>query len=335
MQRGSLRPTLAGLKDYKRLFCELPMVGEGGSSHSGRTCDQLLGARSGPWLTANKEIIRDFSSTTAEHWILPKERMIWGAAFSPEPPDQPDWMTPWFLPENQPCHTSLLACRAVGQYSYCFKPLHPWRREWLPLQSSGLENSMDKGAWQATVHGVAKSRTWLSNFHFTLSHYVCGNLLLSESEVTQWVPTLCDPMDCSPPGSSVCEISQARILDWVAISFSRGFSRPRDRTQVSGIAGRRFTVWATRESQFAISNRKPIQLLMIFLRCGKFLCRLQASLSDDLEKHGNRWAWHPWLGKVWPATRNFSILKRGLTGRKKTMVSARAWNSVIFGNHLE
>ena len=67
MQRGSLRPTLAGLKDYKRLFCELPMVGEEGSSHSGRTCDQLLGARSGPWLTASKEIIRDFSSTTAEH----------------------------------------------------------------------------------------------------------------------------------------------------------------------------------------------------------------------------------------------------------------------------
>ena len=41
-------------------------------------------------------------------------------------------------------------------------------------------------------------------------------------------PTLCDPMDCSPPGSSVHGISQARILEWVAISFSRGSSRPRD-----------------------------------------------------------------------------------------------------------
>ena len=57
---------------------------------------------------------------------------------------------------------------------------------------------------------------------------------------------LCDPMDCSLPGSSVHGIFQARILEWVAISFSRS-SRPRDQTQVSHIAGRRFTVWATRE----------------------------------------------------------------------------------------
>ena len=47
--------------------------------------------------------------------------------------------------------------------------------------------------------------------------------------------TLCDPMDCSPPGSSVHGILQARILEWVAISFSRGSSHPRARTQVSYI----------------------------------------------------------------------------------------------------
>ena len=47
-------------------------------------------------------------------------------------------------------------------------------------------------------------------------------------------------MDCSPPGSSVHGILQARILEWVAISFSRAFSRPKDRTQVSCIAGRCF-----------------------------------------------------------------------------------------------
>ena len=56
------------------------------------------------------------------------------------------------------------------------------------------------------------------------------------------------PMDCSLPGSSVHGIFQARVLDWVAISFSRGSSRPRDRTWVSRIVGRRFTVWATREA---------------------------------------------------------------------------------------
>ena len=53
---------------------------------------------------------------------------------------------------------------------------------------------------------------------------------------------LCDPMDCSPPGSSVHGILQARILEWVAIPFSRGSSQPRDRTPVSYIAGRFFTV---------------------------------------------------------------------------------------------
>ena len=55
----------------------------------------------------------------------------------------------------------------------------------------------------------------------------------SESEVTQSCPTLCDPVDCRPPGSSIHGILQARILEWVAISFSRGSSWPRDRTQVS------------------------------------------------------------------------------------------------------
>ena len=59
---------------------------------------------------------------------------------------------------------------------------------------------------------------------------------------------LCDPMDCSLPGSSVHGIPQARTLEWVAISFSRGSSPPRDQTQASHIAGRFFTIWATREA---------------------------------------------------------------------------------------
>ena len=73
-------------------------------------------------------------------------------------------------------------------------------------------------------------------------------LSLSESEVAQSCPTLCDPMDCSLPGFSVHGIFQARILEWAAISFSRGSSRPRDQTQVSRTVGRHFTVWATREA---------------------------------------------------------------------------------------
>ena len=70
------------------------------------------------------------------------------------------------------------------------------------------------------------------------------------SEVTQSCPTLWESMDCSPPGSSVHGIFQVRILEWVAISFSRGSSQPRDWTWVSCIAGRRFTIWATREHNY-------------------------------------------------------------------------------------
>ena len=67
--------------------------------------------------------------------------------------------------------------------------------------------------------------------------------------VAQSCPTLCDPMDCSLPGSSIHGIFQARILEWVAVSFSRGSSRPRDWTQVSLTVARCFTIWATREVQ--------------------------------------------------------------------------------------
>ena len=62
-------------------------------------------------------------------------------------------------------------------------------------------------------------------------------------KVAQSCLTLCNPMDCSLPGSSVRGLFQARILEWVAISFSRGSSQHRDRTQVSCIAGRFFTSW--------------------------------------------------------------------------------------------
>ena len=67
--------------------------------------------------------------------------------------------------------------------------------------------------------------------------------------VTQSCPTLCDPMDCSPTGSSVRGILQARILEWVSMPSSRESSQPRDRSQVSRIAGRFFTVGATKEAQ--------------------------------------------------------------------------------------
>ena len=66
--------------------------------------------------------------------------------------------------------------------------------------------------------------------------------------VTWSCPTLCNLMDSSPPGSSVHGILQGRTLEWVAIPFSRGSSQPRDWIPISCIAGRFFTVWATREA---------------------------------------------------------------------------------------
>ena len=68
--------------------------------------------------------------------------------------------------------------------------------------------------------------------------------LKSESEVAQLCPTLCDPIDCSLPGSSVHGIFQAIVLGRIATSFSRGSSQPRAQTQVSCFVDRRFTVWA-------------------------------------------------------------------------------------------
>ena len=83
----------------------------------------------------------------------------------------------------------------------------------------------------------------------------------SESEVAQSCPTLCDPMDCSLPHSSVHGIFQAIVLEWVASSFSRGSSQPRDQSQVSHVAGRFFTTWATREAR---TDYRHIYILLYF-----------------------------------------------------------------------
>ena len=77
------------------------------------------------------------------------------------------------------------------------------------------------------------------------------------SEVAQLCPTLCDPMDCSLPCSSIHGIFQGRILEWVAISFSRRASRPRDWTRVSHIVGKCFTVWATLNTSSARTPPLP------------------------------------------------------------------------------
>ena len=85
-------------------------------------------------------------------------------------------------------------------------------------------------------------------------------------EVKVWVAqsclTLCNPMDCGPPSSSVHGILQARVLQWAAISSSRRTFWPRDQTWVSCIAGRFFTVWAIREAH---SNRGLAREKVIYI----------------------------------------------------------------------
>ena len=83
--------------------------------------------------------------------------------------------------------------------------------------------------------------------------------------VTRSCPTLYDPMEYSWPASCVHEILQAGILEWDAIPFSRGSSEPRDRTQVSSVARRFFTIWAIREACSNLtgaSGRKEAPLVL-------------------------------------------------------------------------
>ena len=104
---------------------------------------------------------------------------------------------------------------------------------------------------------------------------------------------LCDPVDCSLAGSSVHGILQARILEWVAISFSRGSSRPRDRTQISHIAGRRFNLCTTRE---ALKYKNPSTNIKDF-KGGK-----EARLKEE-GGGGGRWGCVKGLAlQTYPAT---------------------------------
>ena len=105
-------------------------------------------------------------------------------------------------------------------------------------------------------------------------------------------------MDCSLPGSSIHEIFQARILEWVAISYSRRSSQPRGWTRVSCIVGRLFIVWATKEVHykwhflfFSISNNlyrdiTDFNILFYLKPCFSSIQFSQSLVSDSLRPHG-------------------------------------------------
>ena len=102
-------------------------------------------------------------------------------------------------------------------------------RIWIPLMTSDMEHLF-------THFLVTGGLTWHSSsgfsaFPVSLSH----SSFLVKGLAAQLCLTLCDPVDCSPPGSSVHGMLWARILEWVAMPSSRGSSRPRDQTHISCI----------------------------------------------------------------------------------------------------
>ena len=122
---------------------------------------------------------------------------------------------------------------------------------------------MDRRAWRATIHRVTKSQIRLSYLtciharqtHCTLTEFIVSlNYLITivvESLIHIWL--FCSSVDCSFPGSCVHGVSQASILEWVAISFFRGSSQPRDWTCVSYIGRQILYHWAIREALIAIT----------------------------------------------------------------------------------
>ena len=120
------------------------------------------------------------------------------------------------------------------------RPLHPWDfpgKSGVPLPSP----------WDSTkLHFSKRMHHFVSQQ--TLMIISVALLLHQHLQSLQLSLTLCNPMDCSLPGSSLHGIFQARIVEWVSMSFSRRSSRPRYWTQVSTIVGRLFTVWATGEA---------------------------------------------------------------------------------------
>ena len=111
---------------------------------------------------------------------------------------------------------------------------------------------------------------------------------------TQLSLTLCDPVDCRPPGSSVCGIFQARIMGWVALPFSRGSSQLGDRTQFSHIAGRFFTIWATREVLYV--NKRTYNTF-VHITLAKIMDFPDSSIGEESTCNAGDPSWIPGLGR--------------------------------------
>ena len=146
---------------------------------------------------------------------------------------------------------------------------------------------------QAIQHSV-KCRTKLNGMlmacveaatdcqHFLAALGEHGTRLELAVLISQSCLTLCDPTDCSPPGSSIHGILQARILEWVAIPFSRGSSWPMNPSLY--IAGRFFTIWATTEAvlhgHLAASQNLSMNALWPSISTSRVLSRINWYLKN-------------------------------------------------------
>ena len=138
---------------------------------------------------------------------------------------------------TQGSNLGLLHCRQI--HYHLSHQGSPRILEWLSYPFSRGSSPPRNWTWISCIAGRFLT-SWPTNTLLTAEEAVCMH--------AQSCPTLCDPMDCGPPGSSVHGISQARLLEWVAMSFSRGSSRPRDWTNIfcGSCIGRQILYhWAT------------------------------------------------------------------------------------------
>ena len=167
------------------------------------------------------------------------------------------WLKEWTLDNYQmicwmkEADICIYLCVILFKWSWLTDRTNLWWsrwEHWLPLvgPTSVLEMCGDY------IHGN------LLSCMFKICMLYCILYLHFWREVAQPCPLFCDPMDCSLPGSSIHGILQARIVEWAAISCSKGSSWPRDQTRVSDTAGRLLTVWATRGSCILIIQNKVL-----------------------------------------------------------------------------
>ena len=137
-----------------------------------------------------------------------------------------------------------------------------WKARVAPLQFQSPTWKVRTGSLPSLRFHKAPAEKWMQISDPTATSYPSPNELCVPGQLEEkakkrgacWAkplqscPTLCNPLDCSPPAPLSMGIVQARILERAAKPSSRGSSQPRDQTQVSGIAGIFCTVWATREA---------------------------------------------------------------------------------------